>query len=121
MPDLDSTGERYQWVPLSGSTNGAPVHLTATGTPGDTVHTAQSGGVDIVWVWANNVHTGDVVVSFEVGGTGVTKQLDMTVVADSAPAVPLIDGWLMANGLTLKAFAGTTAVVNLTGKVKRYD
>ena len=47
----------YSRALLSGSTNGAPIPVAATATPGTLLHTAVtgSGASDEVYLWASNV------------------------------------------------------------------
>ena len=114
--------EAKSTISLSGSTDGSPVHVTATTSGGaHTLHTAPTKGYDLVDVYGNNVHTGSVVISFELGGTGATHQLDVSLAQDTAPTEPLLRQVYMRNGLTLKAFADTTAVINLFGTAQRFE
>ena len=114
-------GEQRAWGPLSGQSSWAPVHITGTNTSGaHTVHTAPNRGFDRVWVWANCTHTAAVLLSLEWTGAGVTKQLDFSITNDTRDD-PVVDGWLLGGGATLKAFAATTAVINLVGYRLRYD
>ena len=56
---------------LSGSTNGKAIKVSATATPGTTIHTAVSGtsSLDEVWLWAQNTDTTDRKLTVEWGGT----------------------------------------------------
>ena len=50
---------------LSGSTNGRPIAVSASATPGTIIHTSQSGtsGIDEVWLYATNTSTSSVTAS----------------------------------------------------------
>lgn len=114
--------EQLTRMPLSGSTNGEPVHITATTTgAAHTVHTAPAKGYDLVYIYAGNIHSDAVVVSIEWTTSGVTGRMDISVFEDAALDDPIINGLYLRNSATVKAFAGTTAVINLVGRVERYE
>lgn len=105
---------------LSGSTNGRPISVSASATPGTIIHTAQSGtsGIDEVWLYAVNSSTSAVKLTVEFGGTSTSDQIELTIAAESgltlvAPALPI------NNSLVVRAFAATANVINITGYVNR--
>ena len=102
---------------LSGFAAGSvPLEIAATATPGDLVHTAVAGTTagtfDEVWIYAQNIHTADVVLTVEFGahGDNIVKTIPF-----KAGLIPVIPGLILQNGLDINAFAATTAVVNLHG------
>jgi hypothetical protein len=108
---------------LSGSTNGKPIQVAATATPGTTVHTAVGGtdGYDEVYVWASNVTSASANLTIEWGGTTdpgnhLVKQYSIPA---NSPPIPIITGQNIQNGLTIGAFSGTASAINLTGYVNR--
>lgn len=109
---------------LSGSTNGRAVQVTATATPGTTIHTGSTTTTDIdeVWLYANNTSTTDVKLTVEWGGTSAPADIiELTVPAESG-LVPVAPGLLVkgaATALIVRAFAGTGSVVNIHGYVNR--
>ena len=108
-------------VKLSGSTNGRPIKVAATATPGTAVHTAtgNSGELDELWLWASNTDTTDRKLTIELGGTTSPDDLiEMTIPAEDGlhlvvPGVPL-DG-----GVAVKAFAASANLVNVVGYINR--
>jgi hypothetical protein len=106
---------------LSGSTDGKAVKVSATATPGTTIHTAVAGQVDgtydEIWLWAYNGHTANVVLTIEFGGAGVPDQNIVLTIPFKAGLIPVIPGLILQNGMVIKAFAGTTDVITLTGFV----
>jgi hypothetical protein len=110
---------------LSGSTGGRPIKVAASGTPGTTIHTTQasSGVIDEVWLYANNTSTTQVTLTIEMGGT--TSPDDQIVVAiPSKSGLSLVlPGCVLSgdgsSGRVLRAFAGTSNVVNLIGYINR--
>jgi hypothetical protein len=110
---------------LSGSTGGRPIKVAASGTPGTTIHTTQasSGVIDEVWLYANNTSTTQVTLTIEMGGT--TSPDDQIVVAiPSKSGLSLVlPGCVLSgdgsSGRVLRAFAGTSNIVNLIGYINR--
>jgi len=106
---------------LSGSTNGKPIKVSATATPGTTIHTAVSGtaDVDIIRLVAHNSSATDDTITIEWGGT--TDPDDLIVKTVSIPAnssVPVVVDAPIQNSLVVAAFAGTTNIITITGEVK---
>jgi hypothetical protein len=105
---------------LSGSTNGRPISISASASPGTIIHTAQSGtsGIDEIWLYAVNTSTSAVKLTVEFGGTSTSDQIELTIAAESgltliSPALPI------NNSLVVRAFAATANVINISGYVNR--
>lgn len=107
---------------LSGSTNGRPIAVAATSTPGTTIHTATntSNQLDEVWLWATNVHTSAVNLTLELGGTSTSDTVEMSIPAEDGSHL-VLDGAIFDGGVVIRAFAGTTNVINIRGYVNRMD
>lgn len=106
---------------LSGSTNGRQIPVAATATPGTLIHTAVSGtsGMDEIWLYAVNSSSSAVKLTVEWGGTTAnTDHIELTIAAESG-LVLLSPGLVLNNGLAVRAFAGTTNVINISGYVNR--
>lgn len=108
---------------LSGSTNGKPIPVTATATPGTAIHTAQAGtsGFDEVYAWASNVTGAAATLTVEWGGTTdpgdhMVKQVSIPA---NSPPIPIMTGQVLQNGLVARAFSGTASAINITGYVNR--
>lgn len=107
---------------LSGSTDGQPILIAATATAGTTVHTAVAAidQIDMVHLYALNGHTASVEITIEWGTTTATKNLVVTIPADSGLTRITPEGGLPAqNSNVVAVFAGTTNVVAIMGKVVR--
>lgn len=105
---------------LSASTDGMGVNVTATATPGTTIHTASAvaGVFDEVWLYAVNISATAVKLTIEFGGATGTDNIEVTIPGESGLLL-VIPGLILANSKVLKAFAGTTAVLTLHGFVNR--
>ena len=105
---------------LSGNTYGLGIQIAATSTPGTLVHTAiagtTAGTVDEIWLWAQNNHTSDVVLTVEFGSHDHDYNIIVTIPFKSG-LVPIVPGFILQNGLDVNAFAATTDVVCVHGFV----
>jgi hypothetical protein len=108
---------------LSGSTNGKPIKVGATSTPGTTIHTAISGttGFDEIYLWVSNTESSAVALTIEFGGTTDPDDLICKTVSIPAnsPPIPIVTGQVLQNGLVVKAFAASANDLNITGYVNR--
>jgi hypothetical protein len=109
----------YSKVALSGASNGLNNKVAATSSAGDTVHTAHASALDEVWLYACNTSTSDVKLSIEWGATSDDERLTEVTIGAEAGWVLVIPGLLLSGGLLVKAFAGTTNVINVNGYVNR--
>lgn len=111
--------------PLSGSTQGMPIQVSATGGgTNTTIHAVVSGTniYDQVFAWATNSSTLTVSVVVEWGDSA-------NEIRDEIPArtgyYPLIDGLFLfgvtatGDSATIKIFASTSQVIDIHGHVNR--
>lgn len=103
---------------LSGSTDGKGILVSATSTPGTTIHTAHASATDEVWLWAFNTDTTARKLTIEFGGTSTGDTIELTIPAEGG-ALLVIPGFIIKNGLVVRAFAATTNVVSCIGYVNR--
>lgn len=108
---------------LSGSTNGRPIKVAASATPGTTIHTALSGtsGFDEVYCWVTNTSSGAVTLTVEFGGTTNPDDRltnDYSIPANSLP-IPIVTGQNLQNSLVVKMYASSANVLVVTGYVNR--
>jgi hypothetical protein len=106
---------------LSGSTDGKPIKVVATGTLGTTIHTAVAGTVagafDEVWLYAYNGHTAAVVLTIEFGGATVPDQNIVVTIPNKSGLTLVVPGLILQNGLVVTAFAATANVITISGYV----
>lgn len=108
---------------LSGSTNGMPIKVAATATPGTLIHTAQSGttdgNYDEIWLYAYNSHTVAVVLTIEFGGTTAPDQTIKVPLSSNAGLVLIVSGLILQNSKVVGAFADVANVVTISGFVNK--
>ena len=106
---------------LTGSTDGMPIKVVATATPGTTIHTAVSGTTagtfDEIWLYAYNGHTTTVTLTIEYGGATVPDQNIIITLAAKSGLTLIVPGLILQNGLVVKAFASVANVITLSGFV----
>lgn len=107
---------------LSGSTNGKGIKVAATATPGTLIHTAVTGtsSFDEVWLYAHNTSSSSVKLTIEWGEvTAPDGHIEVNVGAEGTGLILVAPGILLQNDLVIRAFAGTTNVINIFGYVNR--
>lgn len=105
---------------LSGSTNGRLIKVAATSTPGTTIHTADSSANDEIFLWAVNTSTSAVKLTIEKGGTTSPDDLIEQTIQPEDGLELVIPGTLVTGSVVVRAFAGTTNVINIDGFVHRH-
>lgn len=110
----------FSKLALSGSTNGKPISVSASATPGTIIHTAQSGtsGLDEVWLYAVNTSASAVKLTVEFGGTTSVENIELTLTGESG-LILVIPGLVLNNSQVVRAFAGTASVISISGYVNR--
>lgn len=111
----------FSKLPLSGSTNGRQILVAATATAGTLIHTAVSGtsSLDEIWLYAVNTSTSSVKLTIEYGGVSAPEDhIELTISGESG-LVLVSPGLILQNSLVVRAFAGTTNVIAISGYVNR--
>lgn len=109
----------YTKVKLSGSTDGKQIKVAATTTPGTTIHTADASALDEIWIYCVNSSAAAVKLTIEWGEAAAPDgNIEQTIPGESGLTL-IIPGLLLTNSLVVKAFAGTTNVLLLSGYVNR--
>lgn len=113
----------YSRLLLSGSTNGRPIKVVATATPGTLIHTAVAGtaSFDELYLWVSNSSGSAVLLTLEWGGT--TDPDDLLVkqvsIPPNSPPIAIATGLVLNGAVVARAFAGTANVLVVTGYVNR--
>lgn len=104
------------------STDGVGVSIVATTSPGTTLHTATSGTDywDYVKVWLVNTDTVTRTVYVQWGGTAAKDAIPIDVAPGIGPVAVFEDFRPLRNGLLIRAYCATTAVVTAHGEVHTY-
>lgn len=108
-------------LPLSGSTNGRPIKVAETATPGTLIHTASATAQDRVYLTVTNSTSAPVAITVEKGG--VTSPDDLVVEAFEIPGGGFpweLPPMQLTGGLVIRAFAATTNVLLVDGFVNRW-
>jgi hypothetical protein len=108
---------------FTNATLGRPILVGATTSPGTAIHTVttNSSQFDEVWLYAVNNHTSNVALTVEFGSNSSADQINATIPFQSGlylivPGIPMQGD---ATPPTVKAYAGTTNVISISGWVNR--
>lgn len=114
----------YTKVLLSGSSQGQPILIAATSSPGTTIHSTGTSStiIDNVTLYAHNTDTTARKLTVELGGTGTANTIEVTIPAEAGlmlvlPQLPLTGTGSAAKSVA--AFCATTNVVAISGFVDR--
>lgn len=111
------------WKPTiaSGSTNGRPIEVAATTTPGTIIHTATNtaGEIDEIIIYAVGSSTTARKLTIELGGTTVSDDLiEVTIPAEDGLHL-VLPPHRMNGGVVIRAFAAVTNEINIVADVNR--
>jgi hypothetical protein len=111
----------YSKNKLSGSSNGRQIKVAAVGTPGTLIHTAVAGLTDMdeVWLYVTNNHTASLALTIEFGGTTSPDDLIQMSVPSKQGLYLIVPGFVLNNGLAVRAFAQTANLLCISGWVNR--
>lgn len=104
---------------LSASTNGLSIKVAATSSPGTTIHTAHATSLDRIWLSVYNGHTDPVELTIQFGGTSSPDNDIKETIPAKSGEILVVAGRLLTNSLVVRAYAGTTNVLTISGEVER--
>lgn len=107
---------------LSGSTDGRPVLVAATSSPGTTIHTGSSTAATIqeIWLYASNPSGAQRTVTVQWGGTTSPNDHITFVLPAQSGLVVVAPGLILkgnATPLVVRAFADSANQVNISGYI----
>lgn len=105
---------RFSRKILSGSVSGRPTLITATTSPGNTIHAAHATATDLVWVKIGPNTASDTEAWLYDG----TTTIHMKVLKDIGPSW-FLQGIPVTNGVTISAYAAAANILNVNGGVDR--
>lgn len=116
----------FSKLTLSGSTDGRPIKVAATSSPGTTLHTGSSTATtyDEVWLYAMNTDSTARKLTVQFGGTTSPDDEIEVTIQPEAGLVTIVPGFPIkgnATPLVVRAFAATTNVITIHGFVNRIE
>lgn len=108
---------------LSGSTNGRPIKIAATSSPGTMIHTGSSTNDDLheIWLWvANSDLSNNIKITIEFGGTTSPDDLIEYYLPPESGLHLIVPGLILkgnATPLVVRAFAESANRVTACGYV----
>jgi hypothetical protein len=116
----------FSKIALGSSTDGRAIKVVSTtiSASATLIHTASSTTTvfDEVWIYAQNNHTADVALRLGFGGVTDPDDIIEFSVKTKAGLYLIVPGLILkgnATPLTIRAAAGTTNVISLSGYVNR--
>lgn len=107
---------------LSGSTNGKPIQITTTSSPGDLIHTATNTAntLDEVWLYANNVKSSGNAIQLTIY-TDTDNDANRIIVGIPfrKGLIYIIPGFVYDGSVNIRAYAAEADVINVSGWVNR--
>lgn len=112
----------YSTIPLSGSTNGRPIHIVGTSNPGTTIHTVATatGQLEYPYIWAWNQSTATMFLALLFGGTATGNEISLYIPGQQG-LYGITNGMLLvgATGMSISAYATATAGLLVGGYVDK--
>ncbi len=115
----------YTAMTLSAATAGGIIKVTATATPGTTIHTATSSdmaeGCDEVYLWCGSTSTSTVNATLHIAQIAAEQDRTINVRVPAAYNGPImvLAGHRVCDGVVITATASVADRVNLWGNVNR--
>lgn len=105
---------------LSGSTQGQPITVAATGTPGTTIHTTGTSAtiIDEIWLYATNADTVSRNLTIEYGNGNISLAIPPTSGLSLVLTGLVLTGSGSA-GTVVRAFASAANQIRIVGYVNR--
>jgi len=105
-------------VILSSSTDGQPILITATESPGNLVHTASATEIDEIWIYLSNSSNTPIIVTIQWGLTTTVGSIIQSV-PGQAGLYLAVPGLVLTNNSIVRAFASLSDVITVLGFVNR--
>lgn len=109
----------YTKVLLSESADGAAILISATGSAGTLIHTADASALDEIWIYVVNTGASSAKLTLQ---WGETTEPDGNIEQDIAPENGLYlvaPGLLLTNSLALRGYSDLAGVLAIHGFVNR--
>jgi len=105
-------------VILSGSTDGQPIAVTTTESPGTLIHTASATEIDEIWIYLTNSSNTPVATTIQWGLTTPVGSIIQSV-PGQAGLYLAVPGLVLTNNSIVRVFAEISDVITVLGFVNR--
>lgn len=103
--DPEVAGTNGLMIPVASVSSGTP---TSIGTV-----TNVAGQIEEVWLWACNIHTAEILLTINLGGTANGNKI-MRYLPPMSGLIPIVEGHRMDGGVTIGAYLdGNASKVNI--------
>lgn len=110
----------FSKLTLSGSTGGKGIAVSATSSPGTTIHTTNNDGdLEEIWIYAINIASTDQDLTIQFGGTSASDGIAVSLPKKEGLLV-IVPGFILeGTGLVVRAFGETSNDINIFGYVNK--
>ncbi len=110
-------------IHLSQSSNGGPIAISATSSPGDIIHLSgiTSSTIDEIWLYATNNDNVTRSLTLEIGGI---SSMTLGISAQTGLSIILPGTIISGDGSTssvIRAYSSATSVINVLGYINRIE
>lgn len=111
---------------LSSSLHGEPIQISATGSPGNIIHTTTTSSniIDEVWLYANNINVNDCNLNVHFAGTGSNNLITVGIPAQTGLFIIIPGNTISGKGSTpsyVRAYSSITGSINVSGYINRIE
>lgn len=110
----------FNKIPLSNSTNGKSILVSASASVGTTLHTAVSSTefFDEIWIYAINTSASASKLTVEYGGTADKDDIELTISPENG-LILIVPGLFLNNSQVISAFSSIPNTIAIHGYAHR--
>jgi hypothetical protein len=109
----------YSTVLPSGGSNGRPIKIGATSSPGTLFHQAHATAHDEIYLYVFNTSNAEKKVTIELGGTTSPDDTIEQRIPPEAGKVLVVRGIRLSGSVNIRAFAETADILCMVGNINR--
>ena len=113
-PRVAAPLQHGKMVALTGSTDSRGILITPTATAGEAIHKNTSGGIQLLYLFCHNAHSGSATLSLEWGGVADPGDVTEHGIAANGTS-EVVSGMPLGSGKQLAGFASQADKMTVWG------